>query len=73
MNFNDKVIYQIYVKSFMDSNGDGLGGGGEAAGQRLHVVQIAGDRVTALPEHFPAMGGGTGHLAFPLPLPMSAL
>lgn len=25
MNFNDKVIYQIYVKSFMDSNGDGLG------------------------------------------------
>lgn len=24
-NFNDKVIYQIYVKSFMDSNGDGLG------------------------------------------------
>lgn len=25
MNLNDKVIYQIYVKSFMDSNGDGLG------------------------------------------------
>lgn len=24
-NFNDSVIYQIYVKSFMDSNGDGLG------------------------------------------------
>ena len=24
-NFDDKVIYQIYVKSFMDSNGDGLG------------------------------------------------
>ncbi|RKJ76450.1 alpha,alpha-phosphotrehalase [Butyricicoccus sp. 1XD8-22] len=24
-NFKDKVIYQIYVKSFYDSNGDGLG------------------------------------------------
>ena len=24
-NFKDKVIYQIYVKSFSDSNGDGLG------------------------------------------------
>lgn len=25
MNFKDKVIYQIYTKSFYDSNGDGLG------------------------------------------------
>ena len=24
-NFKDKVIYQIYTKSFRDSNGDGLG------------------------------------------------
>lgn len=24
-DFNDKVIYEIYVKSFMDANGDGLG------------------------------------------------
>lgn len=25
MNFKDKVIYQIYTKSFRDSNGDGIG------------------------------------------------
>lgn len=25
LNFKDKVVYQIYVKSFYDSNGDGLG------------------------------------------------
>ena len=24
-NFQDKVVYQIYPKSFCDSNGDGLG------------------------------------------------
>lgn len=25
MNFKNKVVYQIYTKSFQDSNGDGLG------------------------------------------------
>ncbi|MFM1539039.1 alpha,alpha-phosphotrehalase, partial [Helcococcus bovis] len=25
MNFKDKVVYQIYIKSFQDSNGDGIG------------------------------------------------
>lgn len=25
MNFKDKVIYQIYPKSFYDSNNDGIG------------------------------------------------
>ena len=25
MNFKDKVVYQIYLKSFCDSNGDGIG------------------------------------------------
>lgn len=25
MNFKNKVVYQIYIKSFQDSNGDGLG------------------------------------------------
>ena len=24
-NFQDKVVYQIYPKSFCDTNGDGLG------------------------------------------------
>ena len=24
-DFKDKVVYQIYTKSFRDSNGDGLG------------------------------------------------
>ena len=24
-HFQDKVIYQIYPKSFMDTNGDGIG------------------------------------------------
>lgn len=25
MNFKDKVVYQIYPKSFQDTNGDGIG------------------------------------------------
>lgn len=25
MNFKNKVVYQIYLKSFMDSNNDGIG------------------------------------------------
>ncbi|CBK74964.1 hypothetical protein CIY_23010 [Butyrivibrio fibrisolvens 16/4] len=26
LNFKDKVVYQIYPKSFYDTNGDGWGG-----------------------------------------------
>lgn len=25
MSFNEKVVYQIYPKSYRDSNGDGIG------------------------------------------------
>ena len=25
MNFKDKVVYQIYPKSYCDTNGDGIG------------------------------------------------
>lgn len=39
--FQDKVVYQIYPRSFQDSNGDGIGDLGGII-QRLDYLQALG-------------------------------
>ena len=41
-NFHDKVVYQIYPKSFCDTNGDGLGDLPGVTARRLDYLKDLG-------------------------------
>ena len=60
MKFNDKVVYQIYPKSFQDSNGDGLG---DLRGviQRLDYLQSLGVDYLWLTPFFPSPQHDNGY------------
>ena len=59
-NFKDKVVYQIYPKSFQDSNGDGLG---DLRGviQRLDYLQSLGVDYLWLTPFFPSPQRDNGY------------
>ena len=59
-NFKDKVVYQIYPKSFQDSNGDGLG---DLRGviQRLDYLQSLGVDYLWLTPFFPSPQHDNGY------------
>ena len=60
MKFSDKVVYQIYPKSFQDSNGDGLG---DLRGviQRLDYLQSLGVDYLWLTPFFPSPQHDNGY------------
>mgnify|MGYP006384628829 CR=1 FL=1 len=47
-NFKDKVIYQIYPKSFYDTNNDGYGDLKEKTFRIAHMADITVDEVKEL-------------------------
>lgn len=49
MNFSDKVVYQIYIKSFKDSNGDGIGDLRGITGQLDYLKALAVDYLWLTP------------------------
>ena len=49
MQFSDKVVYQIYPKSFYDSNGDGLGDIRGIIGKLDYIASLGVDYVWSTP------------------------
>lgn len=49
MSFSDKVVYQIYPKSFSDSNGDGLGDLRGVIGKLDYIASLGVDYIWSTP------------------------
>lgn len=49
MQFSDKVVYQIYPKSFCDSNGDGLGDIRGIIGKLDYIASLGVDYIWSTP------------------------
>ena len=54
-DFKDKVIYQIYPKSFMDSNGDGFGDLKGVTAKLDYLADLGGRRSSPRPSATTAM------------------
>ena len=60
MNFKDKVVYQIYPKSFQDTNGDGIGDLGGVL-KRLDYLKSLGVDYLWLTPFFPSPQRDNGY------------
>ena len=49
LNFSDKVVYQIYPKSFSDSNGDGVGDIRGIIGKLDYIASLGVDYIWSTP------------------------
>lgn len=68
-DFKDKVVYQIYPKSFMDSNGDGFGDLKGVTAKLDYLADLGVDYLWLTP-FFPRRSGTTA-MMWPTTVPLT--